>query len=75
MDSNGSHGSGSRWNVHPRLNFRYKKANAKRCAGVTGDFCPACAECVLNAVESNSVMNEMCAFSKFVNVAITDPGF
>lgn len=42
---------------------------------VTGDFCPACAESILGAEESNRVMNEMRAFSKQVNAAIVDPDF
>mgnify|MGYP002130397626 CR=1 FL=1 len=42
---------------------------------VTGDFCPACAESILDAAESNRVMREMRAFSKQVNAAIVDPGF
>ena len=42
---------------------------------MTGDFCPACAESVLDAAESNRVMREMRAFSKQVNAAIVDPGF
>jgi HTH-type transcriptional regulator/antitoxin MqsA len=44
-------------------------------AAVTGDFCPACAESVLDAAESSRVMREMRAFSKQVNAAIVDPGF
>ncbi len=32
-------------------------------AAVTGDFCPACAESILDAAESNRVMREMRAFS------------
>ena len=42
---------------------------------VTGDFCPACAESILDALESDRVMREMKAFSKQVNAAIVDPGF
>ncbi|XLY90496.1 type II toxin-antitoxin system MqsA family antitoxin (plasmid) [Ectopseudomonas mendocina] len=42
---------------------------------VTGDFCPACAESVLAAAESDRVMREMSAFAKQVNAAIVDPGF
>lgn len=42
---------------------------------VTGDFCPACAESVLEAAESERVMREMRAFSKQVNAAIVDPGY
>jgi HTH-type transcriptional regulator/antitoxin MqsA len=44
-------------------------------AAVTGAFCPACAESILDAAESNRVMREMRAFSKQVNAAIVDPGF
>jgi HTH-type transcriptional regulator/antitoxin MqsA len=44
-------------------------------AEVTGDFCPACAESILDAAESNRVMREMRAFSKQVNAAIVDPSF
>ena len=44
-------------------------------AAVRGDFCPACAESILDAAESNRVMREMQAFSKQVNAAIVDPGF
>lgn len=42
---------------------------------VTGDFCPACAESILDAAESNRVMHEMRVFSRQVNAAIVDPGF
>lgn len=42
-------------------------------ASVAGNFCPACAESVLDAVESDRVMREMRAFSKPVNAAIVDP--
>ena len=42
---------------------------------VTGEFCPACAESILAAAESERVMREMRAFSKQVNAAIVDPGF
>lgn len=44
-------------------------------AAVTGEFCPACAESILDATESNRVMREMRTFSKQVNAAIVDPGF
>ncbi len=42
---------------------------------VTGDFCPDCAESILDAAESDRVMREMRAFSKQVNAAIVDPIF
>jgi HTH-type transcriptional regulator/antitoxin MqsA len=56
------------------LPYIYKGENTV-IAAVTGDFCPACAESILDAAESNRVMREMRAFSKQVNAAIVDPGF
>jgi HTH-type transcriptional regulator/antitoxin MqsA len=44
-------------------------------AAVTGDFCPACAESILDAAESDRVMREMSAFAKQVNAAIVAPAF
>lgn len=45
------------------LSYVYKEETTV-IAAVTGDFCPAYAECVLDAVESDRVMREMRAFSK-----------
>ena len=42
---------------------------------VTGDFCTACDEVVLDASESERVMSEMKNFSIQVNSAIVDPEF
>ena len=56
------------------LSYTYK-GETTLIAAVTGDFCPACAESVLDAAESNRVMREMRAFSKQVNAAIIDPVF
>lgn len=42
---------------------------------VTGDYCPACAESLLDASETDRVMREMRSFSRQVNAAIVDPGF
>jgi HTH-type transcriptional regulator/antitoxin MqsA len=42
---------------------------------VTGDYCPACAESILDATESERVMREMLAFNRQVNAAAVDPGF
>ena len=56
------------------LSYTYKGENMLIPA-VTGDFCPACAESVLNASESDRVMREMREFSKQVNAAVVDPGF
>jgi HTH-type transcriptional regulator/antitoxin MqsA len=56
------------------LSYTYK-GETTVIAAVAGDFCPACAESVLDAAESNRVMREMRAFSKQVNAAIIDPVF
>ncbi len=56
------------------LPFTYK-GESTLISGVTGDFCPACAESILDPSESNRVMREMQAFTKQVNAAIVDPGF
>ena len=42
---------------------------------VTGDFCPACGESVLDAAESRRSMNLMLEFNKQVNASIVDPEF
>lgn len=42
---------------------------------VTGDFCPACDESILNASESRRTMELMSAFSKQVNASFVDPAF
>jgi HTH-type transcriptional regulator/antitoxin MqsA len=56
------------------LPYTYKGENTV-IAAVTGDFCPACSESILDLAESNRVMREMRAFSKQVNSAIVDPDF
>jgi len=62
--------------IHDTRDLPYTyKGEATVIAEVTGDFCPACAESVLGAAESNRVMREMRAFSKQVNAAIVDPDF
>jgi len=42
---------------------------------VSGDFCSACDESILDAAESRRTMNLMLAFNKQVNAAIVDPEF
>ena len=62
--------------IHDTRDLHYiYKGETTVIAAVTGDFCPACAESILDAAESNRVMREMRAFSKQVNAAIVDPGF
>ena len=43
--------------------------------GVTGDFCPACGEAVLDVAESARASALMLEFNKQVNAAIVDPEF
>jgi HTH-type transcriptional regulator / antitoxin MqsA len=42
---------------------------------VTGDFCPACDESILDAAQSRRTMSMMLEFNKQVNASIVDPGF
>ena len=56
------------------LSYTYK-GETSIISAVTGDFCSACAESILDAVESKRVMGEMRSFSKQVNAAIVDPNF
>jgi HTH-type transcriptional regulator/antitoxin MqsA len=62
--------------IHDTRDLPYTyKGETTVITAVTGDFCPACAESILNAAESNRVMREMRTFSKQVNAAIVDPSF
>lgn len=62
--------------IHDTRDLPYTyKGESTVIAAVTGDFCPACAESILDAAESTRVMREMRAFAKQVNAAIVDPGF
>ena len=42
---------------------------------VTGEFCPACSESVLDAAQSRRSMELMLAFNKQVNASIVNPDF
>lgn len=62
--------------IHDTRNLPYTyKGETTVVEAVTGDFCPACAESILDAGETNRVMREMSAFSRQVNAAIVDPAF
>jgi HTH-type transcriptional regulator / antitoxin MqsA len=62
--------------IHDTRELPYTyKGETTVISAVTGDFCPACAESILDASETDRVMREMSAFSKQVNAAIVDPGF
>jgi HTH-type transcriptional regulator/antitoxin MqsA len=62
--------------IHDTRDLPYTyKGETTIIVAVTGDFCPACAESILDATESDRVMREMRAFSRQVNAAIVDPVF
>ncbi|NWD06904.1 type II toxin-antitoxin system MqsA family antitoxin [Pseudomonas gingeri] len=51
------------------------KGESTCIAAVTGDYCPACGESLLDAAESSRVSTAMLQFNKQVNASIVDPGF
>ena len=62
--------------IHDARDLPYAyKGESTLIPAVTGDFCPACAESVLDGAESERVMREMGAFARQVNAAIVDPHF
>lgn len=62
--------------VHDTRNVPYTyKGEQTNISAVTGDFCPACGEAVLNVAESTRTSAEMLEFNKQVNALIVDPGF
>nr|WP_205736262.1 type II TA system antitoxin MqsA family protein [Acidiferrobacter sp. SPIII_3] len=56
------------------LPYTYK-GETTTIPAVSGEFCPACGEAILESGESDRVMREMRAFSKEVNAAVVDPAF
>ena len=56
------------------ITFNYK-GESMMISAVTGEYCPACAESILDAAESDRVMQQMGAFAKQVNAAFVDPSF
>lgn len=62
--------------IHDTRDLPYTyKGETTTIPAVTGDYCPACAESILDAMESDRVMREMRAFSKQVNASIVNPEF
>jgi HTH-type transcriptional regulator/antitoxin MqsA len=62
--------------VHDTRDMPYTyKGESTIIPAVTGDFCPACDESILNVAESRRTMNFMLEFNKQVNAAIVDPVF
>ena len=56
------------------ITFAYK-GESTQLPKVTGDFCPACDESILNMKETARTMRLMTAFKKQVNASIVDPSF
>ena len=56
------------------LPYTYK-GESRVIPGVTGDFCPACGEAILDAAESARSSALMLEFNKQVNASIVDPEF
>ncbi|MES2257411.1 MAG: type II toxin-antitoxin system MqsA family antitoxin [Pseudomonadota bacterium] len=62
--------------VHDTRDLPYAyKGESTVLPQVTGDFCPACDESILDAEESRRTMDLMLGFNKQVNAAIVDPAF
>jgi len=62
--------------AHDTRNIRYVyKGKTTAIRNVTGQFCPACGESVLNLSESARVSALMLAFNKQVNATAVDPAF
>ncbi|MBA4108359.1 MAG: antitoxin [Leptothrix sp. (in: Bacteria)] len=51
------------------------KGESTTIPAVSGDYCPACGEVVLDVAESTRTSAAMLDFNKQVNAAIVDPGF
>ncbi len=62
--------------VHDTRDMPYTyKGETTTIPAVTGDYCPACGEAVLDAAAAARVSTAMLAFNKQVNATIVDPAF
>ena len=62
--------------VHDTRDIPYTyKGESTTIPGVTGDFCPACGEVILDRAESARSSAMMLDFNKQVNASIVDPEF
>jgi HTH-type transcriptional regulator/antitoxin MqsA len=62
--------------VHDTRDMPYTyKGETTTLPQVTGDFCPACDESILDLKETGRIMRLMSEFNKQINSAIVDPGF
>ena len=62
--------------IHDTRDLPYAyKGETTMLPQVTGDFCPACDESVLDLQQSRRTMDLMNEFNRQVNAAIVDPAF
>lgn len=62
--------------VHDTRDLPYTyKGESTVIPSVTGDFCPACGEAVLDTAESTRTSALMLQFNKQINASIVDPQF
>lgn len=62
--------------VHDTRDMPYTyKGESTLIPAVTGDYCPACGEVLLDAAESRRTSAAMLELNKQVNASIVDPGF
>ena len=62
--------------VHDTRDMTYTyKGESTVIPAVTGDFCTACGEAVLDMAESTRTSTAMLEFNKQVNASIVDPAF
>ena len=62
--------------VHDTRDLPYTyKGETTLIPAVTGNFCPACGEVILDIAESTRTSGAMLDFNKQVNASIIDPGF
>ncbi len=62
--------------IHDTRDLPYTyKGESTIIPAVTGDFCPACGEAILEMSESVRTSELMLQFNKQINAAIIDPGF
>jgi HTH-type transcriptional regulator / antitoxin MqsA len=62
--------------VHDTRDLPYTyKGESTTIPAVTGDYCSACGEAVLDAIESARISAAMLEFNKQVNASIVDPAF
>ncbi len=62
--------------IHDTRDLPYiYKGETTTIPGVTGDFCPACDEVILDRVQGDRFSELVSAFQRQVNAAIVDPSF